>query len=87
MQVANVLCRLVFYKIKSKSAVNLVKSTYSNSKYVPKCPAVSETDLSKLDMFVKSSKRLFVVSGAGLSTESGIPDYRSEGYWQSISIR
>ena len=35
--------------------------------------------LVTLRLFVKDSKRLFVLTGAGVSTESGIKDYRSEG--------
>ncbi|XP_075928780.1 NAD-dependent protein lipoamidase sirtuin-4, mitochondrial isoform X3 [Petromyzon marinus] len=33
----------------------------------------------QLQDFLANSRRLFVLAGAGLSTESGIPDYRSEG--------
>jgi NAD-dependent deacetylase sirtuin 4 len=36
-------------------------------------------DIKKVQDFVDKSKRLFILTGAGLSTESGIPDYRSEG--------
>ena len=36
-----------------------------------------------LDEFVESHPRLFVLTGAGCSTDSGIPDYRdSEGEWK-----
>ncbi|OPJ74735.1 NAD-dependent protein lipoamidase sirtuin-4, mitochondrial isoform A [Patagioenas fasciata monilis] len=36
-------------------------------------------EVEQLQHFVSNSKRLFVMTGAGISTESGIPDYRSEG--------
>jgi NAD-dependent SIR2 family protein deacetylase len=37
-----------------------------------------------LDDFVRSAPRLFVLTGAGCSTASGIPDYRDEkGEWKS----
>jgi NAD-dependent deacetylase sirtuin 4 len=49
-----------------------------NSKFVPKSKPVSEEDLARVREFVLRSKNLFVVTGAGISTESGIPDYRSE---------
>jgi NAD-dependent deacetylase sirtuin 4 len=49
------------------------------NKFVPVYKAVSDADLSKINSFVKNAKKLFVLTGAGLSTESGIPDYRSEG--------
>ncbi|XP_038056575.1 NAD-dependent protein lipoamidase sirtuin-4, mitochondrial-like [Patiria miniata] len=47
--------------------------------FVPNSSAVSKTALEKLQDFVSASKKLFVLTGAGMSTESGIPDYRSEG--------
>ena len=34
--------------------------------------------LSRLREFIEDSHRLFVITGAGISTESGIRDYRSE---------
>jgi NAD-dependent SIR2 family protein deacetylase len=40
--------------------------------------------MSSLDAFVRSAPRLFVLTGAGCSTASGIPDYRDEnGEWKS----
>lgn len=36
----------------------------------------SEAQLNELIAFVESHPRLFVLSGAGISTDSGIPDYR-----------
>ena len=50
---------------------------------LPECvPAhswLSVSDISRLEEFILSSSRLFVLTGAGVSTESGIKDYRSEG--------
>jgi NAD-dependent SIR2 family protein deacetylase len=41
------------------------------------------TDLSMLQEFVDRHRRLFVLTGAGVSTNSGIPDYRdAEGNWK-----
>ena len=34
-------------------------------------------DLEKLKEVIKNSKKIVVFSGAGLSTNSGIPDFRS----------
>jgi len=46
---------------------------------VPRHPVLALTEYKALEHFVNNAKRLLVLTGAGLSTESGIPDYRSEG--------
>lgn len=48
-------------------------------KYVPKCREVFPKELDRLKEFIAKSSKLFVLTGAGVSTESGIKDYRSEG--------
>ena len=48
-------------------------------KFVPAYKSLCETDLNRVNDLVSSAKKLFVLTGAGISTESGIPDYRSEG--------
>ncbi|MBN3314174.1 SIR4 lipoamidase, partial [Atractosteus spatula] len=47
--------------------------------FVPASGPLSSAELEQLQEFVSRSRRLFLITGAGLSTESGIPDYRSEG--------
>ncbi|XP_056129607.1 NAD-dependent protein lipoamidase sirtuin-4, mitochondrial [Lampris incognitus] len=47
--------------------------------FVPASSTVDARSMQQLQAFVSRASRLFVISGAGLSTESGIPDYRSEG--------
>ncbi|XP_061583223.1 NAD-dependent protein lipoamidase sirtuin-4, mitochondrial [Cololabis saira] len=47
--------------------------------FVPPCSSADVRSVELLQDFLSRSRRLFVVTGAGLSTESGIPDYRSEG--------
>ncbi|XP_064485329.1 NAD-dependent protein deacylase Sirt4-like [Ornithodoros turicata] len=47
--------------------------------YVPKHKPCSKEDIEKLQDFVSRKKNLLVLTGAGISTESNIPDYRSEG--------
>lgn len=37
---------------------------------------IDQTQIEELTNFVKTSKRLVVITGAGISTDSGIPDYR-----------
>ncbi|KAK9837419.1 hypothetical protein WJX81_001137 [Elliptochloris bilobata] len=43
----------------------------------PPAPPVSAAQLEQLVDFVHSSRRLLVLTGAGCSTESNLPDYRS----------
>uniref|UniRef100_A0A8C3MWZ8 NAD-dependent protein deacylase n=1 Tax=Geospiza parvula TaxID=87175 RepID=A0A8C3MWZ8_GEOPR len=50
-----------------------------NLTFVPACLPPDPAEVEELQRFVSNSKRLFVMTGAGISTESGIPDYRSEG--------
>ncbi|XP_007440172.1 NAD-dependent protein lipoamidase sirtuin-4, mitochondrial [Python bivittatus] len=47
--------------------------------FVPASPPPDAVAIEKLQAFVVRCHRLFVLTGAGISTESGIPDYRSEG--------
>lgn len=47
--------------------------------FVPPCSTTDVRSLELLQEFVTRARRMFVITGAGLSTESGIPDYRSEG--------
>lgn len=42
--------------------------------------------IARLHQFVSAYERLFVLTGAGMSTNSGIPDYRdSQGSWKGAS--
>lgn len=45
--------------------------------FVPKCKPVRKDEVAKLKEFIDEHSRLCVLTGAGISTESGIPDYRS----------
>lgn len=45
---------------------------------VPPHNELAKIDLLRLENFIEKSQRLFVLCGAGVSTESGIKDYRSE---------
>lgn len=47
--------------------------------FVPKHSPCQDWALAQMQEFINSNKKLFVLTGAGISTESGIPDYRSEG--------
>ncbi|KAI4454881.1 nad-dependent protein lipoamidase sirtuin-4 [Holotrichia oblita] len=50
----------------------------TNFNFIPKHTPVEETSINLLKEFISESKRLLILTGAGISTESGIPDYRSE---------
>ena len=65
-----------------KRGISYSTSPHRDLRYVPKYDELHKEDLNQLNDFIDSSKRLFVLTGAGLSTESGIRDYRSEGVGQ-----
>ena len=47
--------------------------------YVPVCKPAQLNHVEQLQEMLATSNKLLVLTGAGISTESGIPDYRSEG--------
>ncbi|XP_060256566.1 NAD-dependent protein lipoamidase sirtuin-4, mitochondrial isoform X1 [Ovis aries] len=53
-------------------------SLRSTGLFVPPSPPLDTEKVKELQRFITLSKRLLVMTGAGISTESGIPDYRSE---------
>jgi len=53
-------------------------STCFNSFFFSMVPYMTET-FSSLKSIIDSSKRIAIFTGAGISTESGIPDFRSPG--------
>lgn len=65
----------IFFKHSSISSDILCRTI----SFVPKHKPVIESDVNKLRQFIKKYKKIIAVTGAGISTESGIPDYRSEG--------
>ncbi|CAO2832427.1 unnamed protein product [Amaranthus hypochondriacus] len=48
-----------------------------DKKMIPEASPPSNQDIDLLYQFFDQSKKLVVLTGAGMSTESGIPDYRS----------
>lgn len=62
----------------SSTSRNSKHTRIIKQKYVPSCEEPSTDEVSSLQDFVDSHKKTLVITGAGLSTESGIPDYRSE---------
>jgi NAD-dependent SIR2 family protein deacetylase len=54
-----------------------------NELQLPVTPAIEPHALAALHEFVQRYPRLFVLTGAGISTDSGIPGYRDEnGEWK-----
>lgn len=70
-----------FLRFSQIAAVSL-RFSHTNRRFVPKCVATQQyidDSIAKLDELVEKYDKLFVVTGAGVSTESGVRDYRSEG--------
>ena len=44
---------------------------------MPNCEPATKTEIASLASFIGDKERLLVITGAGCSTESNIPDYRS----------
>lgn len=55
----------------------IIKSDFSS--FVPEYSSPTETDILNVKAFCNYSQHMLVLTGAGISTESGIPDYRSKG--------
>lgn len=47
--------------------------------FIPKHKPPNDDDILRMQEFLLWHNKIVVVTGAGISTESGIPDYRSEG--------
>ncbi|XP_056637983.1 NAD-dependent protein deacylase Sirt4-like [Diorhabda sublineata] len=47
-------------------------------KFVPKHNEVRQDEIDVVKRFIDESNKILILTGAGISTESGIPDYRSE---------
>lgn len=50
----------------------------SSVAFVPSHEPVCESDVTCIQNFINSSDRMVILTGAGISTESGLPDYRSK---------
>lgn len=59
--------------------VGFLSRTCVQYTFVPKHTPCQDWALNQMQEFIDSTSKLFVLTGAGISTESGIPDYRSEG--------
>ncbi|XP_067014742.2 NAD-dependent protein deacylase Sirt4 [Anabrus simplex] len=73
-------CYCILYdRCHTLSVFHRGRATYSSLAFVPKHDPVCEDEINQVRDFINSSKKTLVLTGAGISTESGIPDYRSEG--------
>ncbi|CAB3374236.1 Hypothetical predicted protein [Cloeon dipterum] len=66
-------------QVTSQALPSNTKKLATMINYVPKHESVKRSELAPLIEFIQSARSLFVITGAGVSTESGLPDYRSEG--------
>ncbi|XP_031193426.1 NAD-dependent protein lipoamidase sirtuin-4, mitochondrial isoform X3 [Mastomys coucha] len=60
------------------------RSQGSTGLFVPPSPPLDPVKIKELQRFISLSKKLLVMTGAGISTESGIPDYSApvrQRYW------
>jgi len=64
--------------LRSRKLYSNFPKLYSSTQFVPRCGTVEESELEKLQDFVDNCTSILILTGAGISTESGIPDYRSE---------
>ncbi|XP_040299647.1 NAD-dependent protein lipoamidase sirtuin-4, mitochondrial isoform X4 [Herpailurus yagouaroundi] len=71
-------CRWTLRAAKGHWMVNISQQCSHGSigLFVPPSPPLDPEKIRELQRFITLSKRLLVMTGAGISTESGIPDYR-----------
>lgn len=76
------------FTISTPVLINFLRRNVTSS-FVPRHEPVKESQLKELQELVDSSSNILVLTGAGISTESGIPDYRSEsvGLYARINHR
>ena len=69
----------IIWYLLNKTIYFAVNANFSKLAFVPKCDPAKIEDIHLMKQYLSSCGRLCVLTGAGISTESGIPDYRSEG--------
>lgn len=78
--------RISFPKAASENK-EILSSNFRNKNMVPSSDPPSSADISLLSQFFDKSSKLVVLTGAGISTECGIPDYRSPSGAYSTGFR
>ena len=74
-----ILSKVINKSLFKKNVRNLSALSAESHEYVPKHKKATNYEIQVLQQFINSVNKLLVLTGAGISTESGIPDYRSEG--------
>lgn len=67
----------IYLFIKLYASTTIMKT--NDHQFVPPHRSATLEEIKQLQEFIITKQRIFVITGAGISTESGIPDYRSEG--------
>ena len=71
MMLQQKLCRMSTMPVHSAKTAKLTRNIYTLN-----IPEPTEKEINDLTSFLKPKKSCLVITGAGCSTESGIPDYR-----------
>ncbi|XP_028770235.1 NAD-dependent protein deacylase SRT2-like isoform X1 [Neltuma alba] len=80
-------CRLSVPGISPRNEGKTCSKTLRDKKAVPNADPPSIRDVNLLYQFFDNSTKLMVLTGAGISTECGIPDYRSPSGAYSTGFR
>lgn len=66
------------YLFNNNYSTHSLQSQPAIDRFVPPVELLRATDAEVLANFLDSHRSILILTGAGISTESGIPDYRSE---------
>ncbi|MEH7226663.1 NAD-dependent deacylase [Bacillus sp. JJ1566] len=76
------------FKVRYKQSYKNKLSNYRLNQWLRKCFPESSEEVRTLATWLQNSKYITILTGAGMSTESNIPDFRSkDGWWKNIDPR